>query len=382
MIRFGIIGMGNIGVYHKNIFDENKVSRGTLTAVCDKVPEKLEPHKDSGLKIFTDSAELIRSGEVDAVIIGTPHYFHTSEGIDALENGLHVLMEKPISVHKADCEKLLSAHKDKKQVFAAMFNLRTDPHYKKIKQMIDQGVPGAVKRINWIITEWFRPDIYYASGGWRATWKGEGGGVLLNQCPHTLDLLQWFFGMPKNLRAFCSFGKYHDIEVEDEVTAYMEYKGGATGVFIGSTGEAPGTNRLEIAGDKGKIVYENDRIEFYENEVPTSEFCKNTKELFGRPNVEKKEIPEKGHGGQHAEIIRNFIDAILDGTPLIAPAHEGIFSVELANAMILSTLKNTTIKLPLDSAEYENCLKKLIEESDVQKKVIKPGKSAMGKSFL
>ncbi|NIA14719.1 MAG: Gfo/Idh/MocA family oxidoreductase, partial [Nitrospiraceae bacterium] len=243
-VRVGIIGVGGMGTSHSRYLRTGEVDRCELTAVCDVDPAKLEPFSD--LKTYADSAELIRSGDVDAVIIATPHYGHTTIGIDALEQGLHVLSEKPISVHKADCQRLIDAHeKAGGQVFSAMFQLRTNPAYLKIKALIDSGELGAIQRVDWIVTAWYRTESYYASGGWRATWKGEGGGVLLNQCPHNLDLFQWFFGMPSRIRAFCNFGKYHHIETEDEVTAYCEYDDGPTALFLASTGEAPGTDRLE-----------------------------------------------------------------------------------------------------------------------------------------
>ena len=235
-VRLGIIGLGNMGKVHARSIVEGRIPRSRLTAVADSNAGALKDFPDA--KGFTDSAELLKSGEVDAVIIATPHYSHTTIGVQALQAGVHVLVEKPISVHKADCERLIAAHKSKKQVFAAMFNQRTDPYYIKLRELIQSGELGEVRRINWIITNWFRTAAYYASGGWRATWAGEGGGVLLNQCPHNLDLWQWIFGRPQRVRAFCQLGRYHDIEVEDDVTAYMEYKNGATGVFITSTGDS------------------------------------------------------------------------------------------------------------------------------------------------
>lgn len=378
-VRLGIIGVGGMGSFHANYLREGKIKRAQLAAVCDIDPAKLQPFSD--LPTFTDSRELIRSGLVDAVIIATPHYFHTTIGVDALQQGLHVLTEKPISVHKADCERLIAAHTNPKQVFAAMFNQRTDPHYQRIKKLVESGELGAVQRISWIITDWFRPDAYYASGGWRATWKGEGGGVLTNQCPHNLDLLQWIGGMPARVRAFCSFGKYHDIEVEDEVTAYLEYPNGATGIFVTTTGEAPGSNRLEIAGDRGKLVLEGGKITFVRNEVGTREFQRTTRQSFSRPPVWNIDIPVEGSGGQHQAITQNFCDAILDGTPLIAPAEEGIRSVELANSMLYSSFTNATVELPLDSKAYEQYLQKLIAESHFEKKVIDTEKPDLSKSF-
>lgn len=369
-VKLGIIGLGNMGGSHAKSVLGGKVPRLELAAVCDVDESKLKAHSD--LKTFTDSKALIRSGEVDAVLVATPHYGHTTIGIDALEQGLHLMVEKPLSVHKADAERLIAAYKGakKKQVFAAMFNQRTDHYYIKVRKLIQSGELGEIRRVNWIITNWFRPEIYYASGGWRATWAGEGGGVLLNQCPHNLDLFQWMFGMPARVRAFCNLGRYHDIEVEDDVTAYMEFKNGATGVFITSTGEAPGTNRLEITGERGKLVYEDDKISFTRNEVPMSEFSATTKGNFSRPETWDVSLDAKGHGGQHNEILQNFVAAILDGAPLVAPAPEGINSVELATAMLFSSFQEKTIELPIDPKAYERHLKKLIAGSKTKKKKV------------
>ncbi|MFV0337786.1 MAG: Gfo/Idh/MocA family protein [Chthoniobacterales bacterium] len=380
-LRLGIIGLGNMGKAHANSILSGQVPRCELTALVDSNVDTLNAFPT--VKAFTTSTELIHSGEVDAVLIATPHYSHTTIGIEALQAGLHVLVEKPISVHKADCEKLIAAHRSKKQVFAAMFNQRTDPYYLKLRKLIQTGQLGEIRRVNWIITNWFRTHAYYASGGWRATWAGEGGGVLLNQCPHQLDLWQWLFGMPQSLRAFCQIGRYHDIEVEDDVTAYMHYKNGATGVFITSTGEAPGTNRLEVTGEQGRVVIENDKFSFIRNEVPMSEFSRTTSGGFATPPTWNIDIPVQGHGGQHVEIIQNFTAAILDKAPLIAPAKEGIYSVELGNAMLFSSFQNKTIEFPLNAKSYETFLRKKIASSTFVKKTstAKLDESDFSKSF-
>jgi predicted dehydrogenase len=367
-VRLGVIGVGNMGSVHVANLLAGKISRAELTAICDTDPAKLARHPK--LRGFADAAQLIRSGLIDAVLIATPHYDHTTIGSDALAQGLHVLTEKPLSVHKADCERLIAAYERRPkagQVFAAMFNERTDPHNRKLRELVGSGELGEIRRINYITTDWFRTEAYYASGGWRATWKGEGGGVLTNQCPHRLDLMQWIFGMPTKVRAFCGFGRWHDIEVEDQVTAYLEYPNGATGVFITTTGEAPGTNRLEVAGERGKVVMEHGRISFIRNLQPMSEFSRTTSESFGRPETWNIDIPVHGNGGQHIEVMQNFVDAILDGRALIAPAQEGIRSVELANAFVYSALTDQTVALPLDGAAYERKLKQLIAESRVEK---------------
>jgi len=377
-VRLGIVGVGGMGSTHARSILAGKIGGLRLAAVCDINPERLDAFGND-LRKFSDSAAMIRSGDVDAILVATPHYFHTTIGRDGLNNGLHVLLEKPISVHKADCERVIAAYeknKAGKPVFAAMFNQRTDPHYQKLRDLVQSGDLGSITRVNWIITNWFRTQHYYDSGGWRATWKGEGGGVLLNQCPHNLDLLQWITGMPCTMRAFCNLGKRHVIEVEDEVTAYFEYPNGATGVFITTTGEAPGTNRLEICGENGRVVLEGGAIAYTRNTTSMIAFSKTSTSGFAQPEVWQIAIPVAHSGGQHNEILQNFTDAILTGKPLIAPAVEGIHSVELANAMILSSMQQKTVSLPLDGAAYERMLKRLIRESRFEKKTVRSAKPA------
>lgn len=366
-VRLGIIGLGSMGLTHCRNVLAGKVRGLNLVAVAD--PDASARSQVPGVRAFASAEALIASGEVEAVLIATPHFSHTSLGIAALETGLHVLVEKPISAHKADAERLVAAHTRPDQVFAAMFNQRTDPYYQEIKKLIQSGALGQIRRINWIITDWFRTWAYYASAGWRATWEGEGGGVLLNQCPHNLDMLQWLFGQPERVRAFCKFGRYHPIEVEDDFTAYLEFPGGATGVFIGSTGEAPGTHRLEIAGERGRLVYENDEIAFVQNEQEMTAFSRTTPLPFARPATSIRPMRLAGHGGQHVEILQNFADAILHGATVIAPGSEGVHSVELANAMLLSTWEERTVELPLSGAGYAAALKQQIAASASRRKI-------------
>ena len=379
-VRLGIIGLGNIGQHHFGYLTAGKVSRAELVAVSDAVPSKLEKYRP--LKTFTDGEELIRSGLVDAVIISTPHYQHTTLGIAALKQGLHVMVEKPISAHKADAERLIATHKQHpKQVFAGMFQLRAEPRYLKIQKLIQTGDLGEIVRMSWIMTDWFRTEAYYASGGWRATWKGEGGGVLLNQCLHNLDAMQWLLGMPARVRGFCQLGRFHDIEVEDNVSAYLEYPNGATGTFVSSTGEAPGTNRFEIVGTRGKVVLERDRISFTRNEADMIEFSRSAKLGFAKPEVWNVEIPFEDAPNGHVTLMQNFINAILDGEPLIAPGEEGIHSVELANVILYSSLIGQTVQLPMDSAAYEKKLNELIASSKIEKKVVAVSNEDFTQSF-
>jgi predicted dehydrogenase len=378
-VRLGIIGMGNIGKYHADYLSKNKVSRCELAAVCDAVAP-LDGYQP--LKTSTDGEALIKSGDVDAVIIATPHFQHTTLGIAALNAGVHAMVEKPISSHKADAERLIAASKkNPKVVFGGMFQMRTEPRYQKVRKMIQDGDLGQIVRVNWINTDWYRTEAYYASGGWRATWKGEGGGVLLNQCLHNLDTLQWLVGMPRRVRGFCQMGRFHQIEVEDNVTAYLEWANGATGVFLSSTGEAPGTNRFEIVGSRGTLVMENNKLTFTRNAQDMIEFSQTAKQGFVKPEARTEDILFENAVVPHSIIIQNFVNAILDGEPLIVPGAEGIHSVELANAMVYSSLLNETVELPMDSAGWEKKLNQLIGESKVQKKVVQVEATDFASSF-
>ena len=369
MVRIGIIGMGNMGRGHVDYLLKNKIKNCKLVAICDLIKPQDPLYED--LKFYFDYKELIRSGEIDAVIVATPHYSHTYIGAYALEHNIHTLVEKPISVHVNDCMKLINAHKN--TVFSAMFNQRTRPPHIKLKEIIPEL--GKIQRITCICTNWYRTQAYYNSSPWRATWSGEGGGILLNQCPHQLDLIQWLAGMPKEIYAHISLGKYHNIEVEDEVISFWTYEDGKICTFIGSTGEFPGTERLEFEGEFGKVVFEENKIRYWKNNVSSIEYAnihnekkigepkaKTSANYFNTPktNYEEYEFKEDIYFlNQHAIITQNFVNAIEYGEKLISSGEEGIKSVELANAMILSGIKNKKVSLPLDPMEYENLLNEL-----------------------
>jgi len=281
------------------------------------------------------------------------------------------MVEKPISAHKADAEKLIAAHQNNPSLrFAGMFQFRTEPRYEKIRALIRGGALGELVRVNWVNTDWFRGEAYYTSSAWRATWKGEGGGVLLNQCLHNLDALQWLLGMPARVRGFCQFGRFHQIEVEDNVTAYLEWPNQATGVFVSSTGEAPGVNRLEIVGTRGTLVLEHGKLVLTRNEADMIEFSRSARSGFVKPESATEEIPFANAAAPHAALMQNFVNAILDGEPLIAPGGEGIHSVELANAMLYSSLRGETVALPMKGADWQDKLNQLIAESTLEKKVM------------
>ena len=367
-VRFGIIGCGNIAQNHVKNFETGKVKDGVVTAICDIVPEKYEALNalyENKFATFTDAKEMMKSGLVDAVIICTPHYQHPELAIMAMDAEIHCIIEKPAGVYTLQVKEMLERAKTAKTKLSMMFNQRTNPAFKKMREMVATGKIGDVKRTNWIITNWYRTQEYYDSGSWRATWAGEGGGVLYNQSPHQLDLFQWIVGMmPKKVHAFCHFGKWHNIEVEDDVTCYVEYPNGATGCFITTTADAPGTNRFEITGTKGKLVFENDKLFFTELEISEREHCFATNMTFRAPDMlPTVEIALEGENSQHAGVCNNFIDAILGRDELFAPVADGLNGVILANSMLLSTWLDKTIDLPFDDELFYEELKKRIAVS-------------------
>jgi len=372
IVRLGVIGLGNMGKGHLGYISKGEVSGVKVTAVSDSDPERLKWVREQfgeEVQLFVDPQALIESGAVDGVLIATPHYSHPELAIACFKQGLHVLCEKPAGVYTKQVREMNEAAEKAGTVFSMMYNQRTNPLYVKLKDMIDSGELGEIKRTNWIITNWYRPQSYYDSGTWRATWAGEGGGVLLNQDPHQLDLWQWTISMmPKRVRAFCYFGKHRNIEVEDDVTAFVEYENGATGVFVTTTGEAPGTNRLEISGDRGKVVIENGTLIFWRLRVPESEFNRSYTGLFGQPECWKCEVPVSGPYPDHKGITQNFVNAILHGEELIAPGAEGIKGLMLSNAMLLSTWTDNWVDLPIDEELYLTLLEERISASERKRK--------------
>ncbi|MBR4096441.1 MAG: Gfo/Idh/MocA family oxidoreductase [Oscillospiraceae bacterium] len=367
-IRLGIVGLGNMGSGHfYNVFG-GKCPSVEVTAVCDINPEKLEKAKDyPTVTRFTDCNEMLDSGLVDAVLIAVPHYDHPTIAIECFKRKIHVLTEKPAGVYARQVREMNEAAEKSGVKFGIMFNQRTNPMYRKAREIVQSGELGELKRMVWIITNWYRTQAYYNSGSWRATWSGEGGGVLLNQAPHNLDLWQWIFGMPKRVRAFCEFGKYHKIDVEDDVTIFGEYENGATATFISTTGDACGTNRLEITGDKGKIVIEHGKLCWWKLAVPEREFCFTATEGFVTPENTYEEFTAPEPEG-HPEVLEAFAQAILNGTEMIARGEEGLNSLSISNAAYLSTWTNDWAEIPTDEALFENYLEKCCAEEKCTKK--------------
>ncbi len=365
-VRVGIIGFGNMGSGHARRIADGQVPEMELTAICDIKPDRLAWGKTflpESVATFENGIEMMESGLVDAIIIAVPHYDHPTFAIEGFKHGLHVMCEKPAGVYAKQVREMNELAEKSNVTFGMMFNQRTNCVYRKMKEIVESGEMGAIRRTNWIITNWYRPQKYYDSGAWRATWSGEGGGVLLNQCPHQLDLFQWICGMPKSVQSHVHLGKWHDIEVEDDVTAYFEYENGATGTFITTTGDCPGSNRFEITLEKGKLVVEDDKLYKWEMEMPEPEYTRTCTNPFGAPKVEFTEVETDGLNEQHNGVLKAFAANILHGTPLIANGIEGIRGVRLSNAIHLSSFLDKTVEIPVDEDVYYAELMKRVATS-------------------
>ena len=358
-IRTAVIGVGNMGSAHANCIAEGRVEGLTLTALCDIAPVRQAycRQRFPQLPCFASVEELLAAHVADAVVIAVPHPSHSDVAIMALRAGLHVLVEKPVDVALSRAQKLCDVADESGKVFAVMLNQRTNPLFRRAREIVQGGMLGEMKRTVWIITNWYRTQHYYDSGAWRATWAGEGGGVLLNQAPHNLDLWQWICGMPQSVSAWCDVARYHRIEVEDDATIFTRYANGATGVFITSTGETPGTNRLEISGDQGKLVLENGVLKWWRLKQPERTFCFESEENFARIPFEYEEIRPDAPETAHAGILANWAGAILEGTPLLSPGRDALNELTISNAAYLSQWTgNAVIDLPMDTDAFDRLL--------------------------
>ena len=365
-IKVGIIGIGHMGSGHCQTILSGKVPNMKLAAVADIKQERRDWAKKNlpdDIPIFDSDKDLIASGICDAVMVVVPHYFHPEISIRAMQQGLHVLCEKPAGVYTRQVKEMNEAAEKSDRVFAIMFNQRTNPAFIKMHDLVKSGELGTIKRVNWIITDWYRTQAYYDSGEWRATWDGEGGGVLLNQCPHQLDLLQWICVMPIRVSAHCHIGKWHHIEVEEDVTAYLEYENGATGVFIASTGDAPGTNRFEIDLSGGQLVYSENHLTCYKLQEDERQFMYTCKTGMEKPKGDYIPMEIDQENPEHAGVMRNFAGKILHNTPLTADGREGINGLTLSNAMYLSAWTGHMVDIPFDEDLYLRELNKRREKS-------------------
>ena len=358
-VRLGILGIGNQGsTYSKKVL-AGECPDVELVAICDHNPKRIEWAKenlDAPITYFDNAEAMLDSGLIDGCIVAVPHYDHPKYAMACMRRGIHVLVEKPAGVYTKQVREMNEEAKKHDVVFGMMFNQRTNHIYRKMRELVQSGEYGQIRRTNWLITNWYRPQCYYDSGDWRATWAGEGGGVLLNQCPHQLDLLQWLCGLPAKVHAFCHEGKWHDVEVEDDVTAYLEFPNGATGVFVTTTGDAPGTNRLEITGTKGQLICEHDVLTFHKLAQDEREWCAACQEGFRKPDYETITVETDGRNLQHVEVLNAFADAIAHGGKLVADGREGLRGLMLSNAIHLSAWTGETVSLPIDEQKFLDLL--------------------------
>ena len=373
MIRVGIIGLGNIGTAHAKNYCAGNCPDFELTAIADINPDRIQWGKENlqgNIHFFPDAMEMLDSGLIDACMVCVPHYDHPKYAMECMRRGLHVMCEKPAAVYTKQAREMMAeADKHPELKFGMMFNQRTNCVYRAAHELIHSGRLGQIRRVNWIITDWFRSQLYFDSGNWRATWAGEGGGVLMNQCPHQLDLLQWLCGMPKLVDAHLHFGKWHDIEVEDDVTAYMEFPNGATGVFITTTGDGQGSNRLEIQLEKGRMIITRDEIDLVEFDRDVGEYIRNSNDNFEPVASHKVKVEMDGENPQHKGVVNAWGKAILHGTPLVADGREGINGLMLSNAMHLSAFLGKPVELPIDEELYYNELMKRVATSRLKTNV-------------
>ncbi|MBE6592004.1 MAG: Gfo/Idh/MocA family oxidoreductase [Ruminococcaceae bacterium] len=369
-LRIAVIGVGNIGSAHAKTLYTNSVEGAVLSAVCDTDPKKrlIAQEEYKGVRAFASTEELFKARVCDAVIVSVPHPSHAEVCLQALSADLHVLVEKPVDITVTKAIQLNKAFKASGKVFGIMFNQRTTPIFQRARELVRGRELGEVKRSVWIITNWYRDQAYYDSGDWRASWQGEGGGVLMNQAPHNLDLWQWILGMPKTVSASCEYGKYHNIEVEDDCTINATWENGAKGVFITSTGEYPGTNRLEISLTKGKMVLESSTLKLWKYSNDEREFCFDPSKKPSKEEVEYSETVFEPHRGGHRLIVQNFTDAILKGAELLSPGYDGINQISLTNAAYLSQWLDKPVTLPFDNELYDKLLEERIKNSVTSKK--------------
>ncbi|MBQ2676268.1 MAG: Gfo/Idh/MocA family oxidoreductase, partial [Clostridia bacterium] len=366
-VRLGVIGVGNMGSAHARNIVNGACPDFELTAIADINAERLEWFKGDitdKVTMFDDAIKMLDSGLIDACIVAVPHYDHAKYAIECLKRDIHVMVEKPAGVYTKQAREMNEeADRHPNTVFAMMFNQRTNHVYRKMRELVQSGDYGEIRRTNWLITNWYRPQAYYDSGDWRATWSGEGGGVLLNQCPHNLDLWQWICGMPVKVQTNMHFGRWHDIEVEDDVTTYVEYANGATGVFVTTTGDACGTNRFEVQMDRAKLVVDDGKLSVIEFDMTEQEFSKTNTVPFGSVGKKEIEVETDGENPQHIGVLNAFGGAILRGTPLVADGREGINGLTISNAMHLSAFLSKTVELPFDEELYYEELMKRVATS-------------------
>lgn len=370
-LRIAIIGIGGMGKTYAKIINEGKVRGMTLAAVTCRSKENVlwaKENLDSQTKVYQDTELLFKDTDLfDAVLIVTPHKTHPEFAIRAFEYKKHVFCDKPAGISFYQSQRMSQAAKDSNRKYAMMFHQRLFDKYTRVKEIIDSNRLGDIRRVMLENSRYYRTNFYHKSSSWRSSWNHEGGGVLINQGQHLLDIWQWLFGMPKSLRADICYGKYNDFLVDDEATIYMQYENQMTAVFFITTGEPVNEERLEIIGTKGKLLLINNHLTIYTYEKEIDEYSKtalvtNADEL----KISRMEEEFEDQANPYEPMLQNFADALLEDAKLIAPGEDGENSLTLANAAYLSSWIQETITLPIDPMLYEEKLKeKMMEESQI-----------------
>ena len=362
MVRIGVGGYGNIGQQHCHLIQarakheplKSRLGDISLTAVCASTDPGLRQ-----VQWFEQLHDMLQADCVDAVLIATPTHTHVELTQLCLDAGVHVLVEKPLAPSVAQAQQLLESVADDQQL-AVMLNQRFHPAYRAIKAVLEEGRLGRLQRFSWIMTAWYRPNVYYEVSPWRGTWAGEGGGLLLNQCIHNLDVLHWWFGLPQGVVSRVRFGDRHigTIEVDDEVTAMFDFAGAFDGILVASSAEAPGSNQLEIVGDQGTLRFDGEALRLVTLSPASSEHIADTKDMFGMPEQHESVLAYESQIDQHGEVLAEFVDSIRSGQPGSTSIEQGIGSLQIANAILQSAWEGSRVALPVDAAVYDTELQR------------------------
>jgi predicted dehydrogenase len=368
--RFAVVGVG------ANVFNMHapalQSSAFEIAAVCDVNLAAAERQAERfGCPYFADHREMLAAIRPDAVAVLTPHPFHAAIAIDCLNAGAHVLVEKPIAVQVAEADRMIAAAEQAGRLLAVNLQHRTRGEIRTAKKLIESGRLGQIQRVE-MVAIWTRTAAYYAQAGWRGTWQGEGGGVLMNQSPHSLDLVCHLVGQPSRVVAW-NRTMFHHIETEDTSLAMLEWStdgaaasdsaakraAGALGTLLVSTAQVGEPERLEIAGTRGVLQLSRGGLRLFEADTDLRTFLAENPAPFARPELVPQDVPLESGSGDHAAIYANFLDAITNGAPLVADGAQGRMSLELANALIYSSATSTQVPLPLDRAAYADRLDRL-----------------------
>ena len=365
-VRMALIGFGGMGSKYAAMIRNGQIDGMVLAGVCcrNAPGQKVLREEYPGVAIYRDVKDtLAHAAEFDAALIVTPHTSHVEIARQMVAAGKHILLDKPAGVYARQVRELTEQAEKAGVSFGMMFNNRANPAFGKARELLQSGAIGTPVRAVWVCNTWFRTPAYHKSAPWRSSWNGECGGLLINQSQHYLDLWLWLLGMPDKVYTDLSFGRYVPITVDDAVDMQLLYDNGLHGTFISSTGEAPGVNRLEIWGDKGRLCVEDTaRVFLDENEVSTTRFAAESTQVYGDLPHHCRELPVEPTPEMYQTILRNFCDHLRKGTPMIADGTDGLRAVELTNGAYVSAWLERKVQLPVEDGVFEELLHKKMEE--------------------